>query len=324
MYPYLTPGYIVRSPTMEDIPAILELLRAVDLAEQGEADPLTPDNIVRDWEGLDLGLDAWLMIAPDGSLSGYATLTEDTGGRLFADCYVHPAHTGRGIGTTLVKETERRAEAIVAAGPAGTRRVLVNNIVANTTTARNLLESRGYGLTRVYFRMEIALEGLPPAPVWPEGISVRACDGSEDDLRLAHATIEEGFKDHWAHPPRSYEDWRQRTVREGFDPSLWFFAQEGGQTAGAALCYRRDDGSGWINQLAVLRPWRKRGLGLALLHHAFRAFSERECRTVGLGVDGQSLTGAQRLYERAGMRIASRYARYEKELRPGRDLYDEL
>ncbi|HEY7347547.1 MAG TPA: GNAT family N-acetyltransferase [Ktedonobacterales bacterium] len=324
MYPYLTPGYIVRSPTMEDIPAILALLRVFDTAEMGEADPLTPDTIIGDWEELDPTQDAWMVLASDGLLCGYATLMDYGAGRFYGDGYVHPDHNRRGIGKTLVEEMERRAAAIIAAEPDGTRRVLVNNVVAESAAARDLLETRGYELTRVYFRMRIDLEGTRPAPAWPEGISVRTCDGSLEDIQRAYETVEEGFRDSWAHIPRSFEEWQRHMVRESFDASLWFLAQEGDKVAGAALCRRRDDGSGWIEQLAVLRPWRKRGLGLALLRHAFTVFDQREIRRVGLGVDGQSLTGAQRLYERAGMRVTARIACYEKELRPGRDLMDEL
>jgi hypothetical protein len=38
---------------------------------------------------------------------------------------------------------------------------------------------------------------------------------------------------------------------------------------------------------------------------------------IGLGVDADSLTGATRLYEKAGMRVERRYELWEKELRPG-------
>ena len=41
---------------------------------------------------------------------------------------------------------------------------------------------------------------------------------------------------------------------------------------------------------------------------------------VGLGVDGASLTGATRLYEKAGMHIFRQFDAYEKDLRPGEDL----
>jgi ribosomal protein S18 acetylase RimI-like enzyme len=61
---------------------------------------------------------------------------------------------------------------------------------------------------------------------------------------------------------------------------------------------------------------------LALLQHSFAEFYRRGMRRVGLGVDAQNLTGALRLYERAGMHSdpARQHCIYEKELRPGIDL----
>ena len=71
---------------------------------------------------------------------------------------------------------------------------------------------------------------------------------------------------------------------------------------------------GWIRSLFVRRPWRRRGLGMALLLDAFRRFHERGERKVGLGVDAESETGATRLYERAGMQVAEATAICRKEL----------
>ncbi len=323
MYPRLPSGYTVRSPTPEDVPAVLALMRDFDIAETGEADPWTPARILSEWEDLDPATDAWLIFAPDGQLAGYATLTDDGAGRLIGDGYVHPTRQGLGIGSTIIDLTEQRAAAMIPTQPAEARLVIVNSVMASSLASCNLLEARGYMLARVFFRMEILLEKLPPAPVWPEGISVRSCDGSEADVVRAYETTEEGFKDHWAHVPRSFEDWRKHKFTDPVDPALWFLAQQGEQTMGTTLCQAREDGSGWINQVAVLRPWRKQGLGLAMLRHAFTAFYQRGIRKVGLGVDAQSLTGAQRLYERAGMYVAARFARYEKELRPGTDLLNE-
>ena len=72
-----------------------------------------------------------------------------------------------------------------------------------------------------------------------------------------------------------------------------------------------------MNELAVRRPWRLRGLGLALLRRAFGEFYSRGTRKVTLAVDSQSLTGATRLYERAGMRVERLYSVYRKELSTG-------
>ena len=72
---------------------------------------------------------------------------------------------------------------------------------------------------------------------------------------------------------------------------------------------------GFVNALAVRPAWRRRGLGLALLHQAFTWFWERGEHRVGLGVDSDNSTDALRLYERAGMRAVWQADVHEKVLR---------
>lgn len=312
----LQKGYSVRHPTEEDIPAILDVMYELDKVEVGEASREDADYILSDWENMDPKRDAWVVVAPDGLLCGYATLTlESETGPCIADGYVHPAHYDHGIGSTIVELTEARAVELLPSQTEGVRLVLVNNILAHSEAARNLLETRGYTLVRVYFRMYITVDKPPSPPVWPTGITVRTCNGSAEDIHRAYDTVEESFKDHWAHTPRTFKYWQSHMVREGFDPTLWFLACEDDEMVGAALCFRREDGDGWVTQIAVRRPWRKQGIGEALLRHAFSVFYQRGIAHIGLGVDGQSLTGAQRLYERVGMHVAMRIGRYEKEIR---------
>ena len=107
-----------------------------------------------------------------------------------------------------------------------------------------------------------------------------------------------------------------------FDPTLWFLADDGSDDAGASICALRGD-IGWINTLGVRRPWRRRGVALALLQHSFGELYRRGRRNVRLGVDASSLTGATRLYERAGMREDRRYVIYSRELRHGHEIATE-
>jgi GNAT superfamily N-acetyltransferase len=108
-------------------------------------------------------------------------------------------------------------------------------------------------------------------------------------------------------------------MRHGFDPGVWFLAVADGEPAGAAICSISEN-IGWVDSLGVRRPWRKRGVGLALLQHAVGEFHRRGLQRVALGVDAASPTGATRLYERAGFTLAQQHATYTKELRSGEEL----
>ncbi|MEX2421836.1 MAG: GNAT family N-acetyltransferase, partial [Actinomycetota bacterium] len=81
---------------------------------------------------------------------------------------------------------------------------------------------------------------------------------------------------------------------------------------GAAYLIHYPDDIGWVQQIAVRKDHRGRGLGGALLHHAFREFFERGKRTTGLSTD--SRTGALTLYEHVGMSVTHSYRHYAKDL----------
>ena len=105
--------------------------------------------------------------------------------------------------------------------------------------------------------------------------------------------------------------------RDTARPDLWWFVRDGDEIA--ALCLNRmgDSGEpdhGYVHILGVRRAWRRRGLGEALLRHAFREFWQRGVSTVSLDVDGEDTTGAIRLYERVGMHVDRRTDLYELRL----------
>jgi ribosomal protein S18 acetylase RimI-like enzyme len=131
--------------------------------------------------------------------------------------------------------------------------------------------------------------------------------------------VEDAFKDLWGRPRNPFERFVRETEKENFDPSLWFLAVEGDEIAGLTLC-KTLAGEGWVDVVGVRRPWRNRGLGLALLRHAFTEYHRRGTHRVSLSVDAESITGAPRLYGRAGMRVRESYIILLKELRPGVDL----
>jgi len=293
---------------------------ASEIEEFGEAEGFGLDELEGGWKQLDLEQDAWVAIAPDGALAGYGYLQDRRHVRLDTEVYVHPAHFGRGIGTTLVRLAEARAREHVTLAPPGTRVVVNNWINALNAGARSLLEREGYTPVRYFFRMEITFSEEPAAASWPARITVRN-GGVDEDLRPFYETAEEAMADQWGHVPRSYEEWRERRTGSGFDPSLWLLALDDEVPAGAVMCSISNN-IGWIDTLMVRRPWRRRGLGFALLTRAFRELYGLGLSRMALTVDAENPTGATRLYERAGMRIGQQYAAYGKELRPGIELVD--
>jgi mycothiol synthase len=309
---YLAEGFVIRAPTQDDFRAVADLVLASDLASFGEPDYLE-EELLTEWKDLDLEKDAWVVVTPVGELAGYAAV-EDRGPTLtYAEGYVHPHYTGLGVGTSLIRLTEARAWEHASLALPGTCVVLDNTINGGDRRARRLLEREDYEPVRHFWRMAIEL-GEAPKPESPEGVSIRPCIPGPEE-RAVFEALDEAFRDHWDHRPEAFEEWERRNKRFGFDPGLWLLAVAGDEVVGAAVSQERS-GTGWVNELAVRRPWRRRGLGLALLRWAFGEFYRRGISKIALAVDSQSLTGASRLYERAGMHIERLYSVYRKELRP--------
>lgn len=142
--------------------------------------------------------------------------------------------------------------------------------------------------------------------------------------------LEDAFADHWGHVDRPFEEAFARWQHEAlngphYDPELFFLVEDtsNGELAAAAWCWpqiNEDPEMGWVHMLGVDRAYRRQGVGLALLLHTFGEFYRRGRPRVGLAVDAESLTGATRLYERAGMSVAQERIVFEKVLREGVDL----
>jgi ribosomal protein S18 acetylase RimI-like enzyme len=193
-----------------------------------------------------------------------------------------------------------------------------NGVDAGDQPGREIHKAAGFTPIRFSWRMEIQLSQPPNLATWPAGVELRPFVSAEHARQVFEAH-QEAFADHWGHTPVPYDDWDLRKLKsENFDPSLWHVAWAGDEIAGISLCSKRA-GIGWVGTLGVRRPWRRQGLGMALMQHSFGEFYRRAQFTIGLGVDASSPTGATRLYERAGMRVASEFVIYEKEYRPGRE-----
>ena len=316
----LPQDFTMRRPTLDDMEAVTKLYNTCEIATYGQ-----PETTIADmrtfWQqpAFDLSTDAWVVLSPQGQIVGVADVDHREHARIFAGVDVHPEYRGRGVGTRLLHMVEERALQHILEALSGARVALFTRTGGNDLAAQRFLEKHGFTLVRHFWRMGIEMHEVPPVAQWSEGITVSTMTPGME--RAVFEADDEAFRDHWGYIPDKFEDWAHWTFkREGFDPSLWFLAMDGEEIAGIALCADEKEAGGWVHVLGVRRRWRRRGVGLALLHHAFAEFYRRGIHNVYLGVDAQSLTGATRLYERAGMHVVRQYRSYEKELRAGKEL----
>jgi mycothiol synthase len=162
-----------------------------------------------------------------------------------------------------------------------------------------------------HFQMRIQMEAPPQPPEWPAGVKVRTAVPGRDD-RAIHALIQAAF-DRPGRTPQPLEAWQEFMMQPGlFEAELWFLAEADGELAGACLCFAYPE-MGWVRQLGVAKGQRQRGLGTALLWHAFGEFWKREMGLVGLAVNAENET-AVGLYEAAGMKRVLQYDEYQQSI----------
>ena len=321
----LDPNLCLRPAQWTDLHAVAKLIYDVCEADGDTTVAVTPDELKLEWQnpGFELERDAFLVETKDGRVVGYEEFVNSyEHAFLQTDGYVHPEFKGRGIGTTLLRVIEERAREDMALAVPDVRVSLRSGIDNRDPSSHDLHRNEGYQPLRYHWRMEIKLTEAPKPVTFPKGIELRPFVREEH----AHAVLDaqnETFRDHWGSHDVSFERWEHgKFGRADFDPTLWMIAWDGDQIAGFSQ-NRYRMGIGWIGTLGVRRPWRKRGLGEALLLHSFGEFYRRGMTTIGLGVDAQNPTGATRLYQKVGMYAASEFVTYEKELRPGRELEEE-
>ena len=293
-------GFAARAPMRSDLDAVVSVIAASEEATQGVVD-VTAEDVRSDWKrpSFDLSSDA-VVVTDAARIVAYA---EVFFGRAWV--HVHPDHRGRGIGAAVLGWTESRAREL------GSDKV-GQTVPDPNALATDLLSSNGYLVRWETWVFQKDLDTEPAEPRLPDGITLRTFD-EERDVRATYELIDTAFSD-WPDrdPGFGLDDWEASFLhREDFDPSLTFLVEDDDELVGVALCLVYRD-EGWVQQVAVKRSHRGRGIGGALLQATFREFHRRGLKTAGLSTE--SRTGARGVYEHVGMRITRSFKRYSKDL----------
>ena len=270
-----------------------------------------------------LDLDADFLFAEvDGSVVGYTEggwEQDNDGGRNYAVWgQVHPDWQRRGLGTVLLRWIEERQRRVAAAHPDVEKRL--ESWANELETGRvALLEGNGYEIVRYDYEMERPnLDDIEPLP-FPPGIELRPA--REEDLRRHWEVEIEVFRDHWGSVDATEDSFERTRTDPRREMSLWVVAWQGDEIVGqvmnridresnAELGLRR----GWVSSVGVRRPWRRQGIGRALVAESLRVLRDAGMTSAGLGVDAENAHGALGVYEASGFQVVRTERVYRKAL----------
>jgi mycothiol synthase len=284
-------GYSSRAATDADVPAIHSLVTATERALHGEAETgIDAIKAVLSRPGFDAAVDSVVVHDAAGQLAAWAWLNR--GKRAQID--VSPDHRGLGIGSALLDWAEARAVEV------GTTDWIAQMVDDQDQAGVELVRARGYDVLAVNWQLELPMDSEPVVPALPDGITVRSFEPG--DAAGTHLLIEDAF-DEWQPRRKSFEEWSAMTIeRSSFAPSLSPLAFAGDEVVGAVLCLDLPDSDeGYVEQLAVRRDQRGKGLARTLLAIARQSFYHQGKRNLTLWT--HSGTGALAMYERLGMTV---------------------
>ena len=320
-------GFTIRPPKMEDTEIAAELHNICALEITGKKHYTTED-FVRTWQAPKYKIEEAirLVFTPGGKLAAYVEVGghQEPHVQIGVGVQVHPDFRTRGIGAALMAWGEARAREILRKAPQEAQVIMTAACNLKDEYRLKLYQRYGMEPMRHFFSMEIEFDTPPQAPEIPEGILIRPYDEATEVEKISQAYLD-SFVDYFGFSGQSLEDtvtYVRHLIKNDptYDPNLWLVAVAAEEIVGFSFCggeMTEDPDKGHVNVFGVVRGWRKRGLGMALLKHSFVELHRQGSQRVSLTVDASNLTGATRLYEKAGMSIKERYDLYRKVLREG-------
>lgn len=233
------------------------------------------------------------------------------------DGAVDPEFRGRGIGTALLADSERRQRELAAAQESTAPRVLGSWSADTQERDIRLLTAAGFEPVRWFFDMTRPdLEDIPDVPL-PDGFHLRPVT-RDTALEVWRGDVE-AFRDHWGGFDGSDERLQEWLARPHNDLSIWVIAYDGDEVAGGVInTIDRDENEalgirrGWLSSVFTRRPWRRRGLATALIARSLAVLRERGMTSASLGVDADNPSGALGLYEGTGFKVDYRSTAWRK------------
>ena len=306
------PDHTVRAVSMDDVPALLDLVERLTTVVLGEPDASEAE-MRDDLTGahFDLGADTFIAVAPDGRATAYGQGYDERTGTGWVDVCIDPAiedEPFHAIADAAVAAVVARvAESAKGRGEPAVR--ATSNLYETEARMRAAYERAGFVVETVYWRLQRALASgeVLEQPVVPAGFSIAQVDPRDDAvMEQAYHLFHDTFSEHHGHEgsKQTLADFTEDSRgADSFDPDAWWLALQGEDPVGLLIGDNRrgEQGVGYVRAIGVQRHLRGRGIARALLLSAFVDYQRRGRSSIQLGVDTGNTTGATRLYESVGM-----------------------
>lgn len=326
----LPAGLTARPMRLEDAAQVAVLINA-EFALIGVTTHYTAEGVRKQWEspGEDIERNRLAIVDASDAVVAYAVIEPNGANpvQTWVNQTVAPDYRDQGIEPVLFAWLESRGETLVERCLPGARVVLNSSTNEKNTYRRRWFETQDdWREIRRFYRMRIDMDTLPDEVPLPDGFHYRTF--RDDEHFVASVEVQNiAFRDHFGSVELPLAD----EVRDrlyyfrsdpNFDPELLFDVVETATDRVAGILwivpvYPPEPDFAYVDEVAVLREFRGRGIAYAMLTHSLRTlYTKGRPRTV-LFVDSDSPTGALRLYEKAGMYVEHIIVRYEKVLREG-------
>jgi len=222
----------------------------------------------------------------------------------------------RGIGRALA---EKAVESLKERG----METVEASAVMNKPETIRLWESMGFKNVRISSLMKKDLKNIPSNVGENLEVQLRKFQKSSlEDLKILNWLSNETFREHYNYRPGTVEEIRYFLEQDPFfKEQKWLIANlenspVGYVGTGIDLKYNEEKNTqaGWILDIGVLKPNRRRGIGTRLMIEGMKLLKTKGMTEAMLGVDDQNPTKAIKLYEKLGFQAARKDIAYLKTI----------
>ena len=284
----------------------IRMMTLEDLGKMMEAPGYNADGLfIAEWNG-----------KPAGMVDAYADRLDKQRNGIIQFLGVFPEFRHKGIGKKLLEK------ALEAHRTRGTK-IIDAWAQSNRLACTHLFSSLGFESVRVTSMMKRSLAGLGSHVAEAEAVSIREMRVNDDaEIALLNTLDNEAFREHFNYRPKSVEETRYALFdMPWFKIQKVFFALAQDEPVGyviagvdVGLNDEKKVKYGWILDVGVLKPHRRRGIGANMMLHSMRWLTSQQIEDVLLYVDDANPTGAKRLYESLGFTDARKNLIYRLSL----------